>query len=167
MMKAVWGSVFTAAAILVCASPVAAQPATDGATVNVSVEVKAKAKLTLSDTVANFADADPDLFTTVSATAINVGVKARTSANASVTLTVQADGDLTNADSETIGIDQLTWTVTGALAPGTMSSTLAKTLGSWTGGGTQSGAQTYKLANSWDYKTGTYIAAITYTLTAP
>jgi hypothetical protein len=40
-------------------------------------------------------------------------------------------------------------------------------LGSWTGGGSQAGTQTYKLVNSWDYKTGTYTATITYTLTAP
>ena len=167
MTKAVWGSVFTAAAILVCASPVSAQPATHGATVNVSAEVKAKAKLTLSGLTATFSDADPDTFTTVSAAAITVDVKARTTASGNVTLTVLANHDLINADAVTIPINQLTWDATGALAAGTMSATTAQSLGTWTGGGTQTGTQTYKLVNSWDYKTGTYTAAITYTLTAP
>ena len=103
----------------------------------------------------------------LSSTPITVDVKSRTAANGSVTLTVLAGGDLVNAASDAITIDQLTWTVSGALTAGTMSKTAAQSLGTWVGGGTQTGSQTYKLVNSWNYKTGTYGATITYTLTAP
>lgn len=167
MTKAVWGSVFTAAAVLVCASPVAAQQQQDTKSVTLTAQVNPKAKLTVGSTTAAFGDADPDAFTTVSAPAISVGVKARTAANQDVTLTVQAGGDLATTGGDTIAIDQLSWTVTGALQGGTMASGVAKTLGSWTGGGTQSGTQTWVLVNSWSYRTGTYTAVITYTLTAP
>jgi len=85
-----------------------------------------------------------------------------------VTLTVQADGALTNAASDTIAINQLTWTASGTgFAAGTMSSGAAQTLGSFAGGGNATGNQTYQLVNSWNYRTGTYSAIITYTLTAP
>jgi hypothetical protein len=40
-------------------------------------------------------------------------------------------------------------------------------VGAWTGSGNQTGTQTYSLANSWTYATGTYTAALTYTLTVP
>ena len=43
----------------------------------------------------------------------------------------------------------------------------AATLGSWSGPGQKSGAQVYRLLNSWSYATGNYTAIITYTLTAP
>ena len=166
MRKAIWGSIFTAAAVLVGADNAAAQ-ATATATVTVSATVNAKAKLTMGSTTASFSDADPDTSPVLSASAISVDVKARTSSAGSVTLTVIASDDLSNG-SDAIGVGNLSWTVTGTnFAAGTMSKTVAQSLGSWTGGGTQSGTQTYKLANSWSYNTGSYSTTITYTLTAP
>ena len=167
MTKAVWGNALTAAAIVLLPLQVYAQ-AIDTATVSVSATVSAKAKLTLGSTAASFADADPDLTPLLSATAISIDVKSRTSAAGSVTLTVLAGDDLLNVANDPIAINNLTWTVTGTgFAAGTMSKTVAQSVGSWSGGGTQSGTQTYKLVNSWSYKTGSYGASITYTLTAP
>jgi len=136
--------------------------------VTVSATVNAKAKLTLGTNTASFADADPDVTPLLSAAAISVDVKTRTAAASNVTLTVLAGGALTNASSDTIPINQLTWTATGSgFAAGTMSSSTAQALGTFLGGGTASGTQTYQLVNSWNYKTGSYSATITYTLTAP
>jgi hypothetical protein len=167
MTKAVWGSILTAAAIILLPSQVFAQ-ASDTGSVTVSATVNAKAKLTLGATTASFGDDDPDVTPLLSAAAISVSVKSRTSAAGSVTLTVLAGGDLVNAATDTIAISALTWTVSGTgFAAGTMDKTTAQSLGSWTGGGTAAGTQTYKLVNSWNYKTGLYGATITYTLTAP
>ena len=165
--KAVWGGILTAAALVLMSGQAYAQ-AVDTKTVTVSATVNAKAKLTLGSNTASFADADPDVTPLLSATAISVDVKTRTAAANTVTLTVQADGALTNAASDTIAINQLTWLASGTgFAAGTMSSAAAQTLGSFAGGGTSNGTQTYQLVNSWNYKTGTYTAIITYTLTAP
>ena len=79
---------------------------------------------------------------------------------------MQADDDLLSG-TDAIPIGNLTWTAGGDLTAGTMSSASAVSLGSWSGPGTKSGAQVYKLANSWSYVTGNYTAVITYTLTAP
>jgi hypothetical protein len=166
--KAVWGGIFTAAALVLMSGQAYAQ-AVDTKTVTVSATVNARAKLTLGSNTATFNDADPDVTPLLTATApISVDVKTRTAAANTVTLTVQAGGALTNAASDTIAIDQLTWTATGTgFAAGTMSSTVAQSLGSFAGGGNLTGSQTYQLVNSWAYKTGTYTATITYTLTAP
>jgi hypothetical protein len=166
MRKAVWSGVLSAAAIFLMSSQAFAQ-ATDTASVTVSATVAAKAKLTLGSATVSFADANPDVTPLLSATALSVDVKARTSTSGSVTLTVLAADDLSTG-TDTIGIANLTWTATGTnFAPGTMSKTTAVSVGSWTGPGTQSGTQTYKLVNSWSYVTGSYSASITYTLTAP
>jgi len=167
MRKAVWSGVATAAAVLMMSSVAFAQAASDTKTVNVTATVNAKAKLTLGSNAATFGDADPDVTPLLSATAISIDIKARTSAAGNVTLTVQSDGDLVSG-SDSIAINQLTWTVSGAnFAAGTMSKTAAVSVGSWAGSGTPSGTQTYKLANSWSYNTGSYTAIITYTLSAP
>jgi len=167
MRKAVWSGVATAAAVLMMSSVAFAQAASDTKTVNVTAAVNAKAKLTLGSNAAAFADADPDVTPLLSATAISIDIKARTSAAGNVTLTVQSGGDLVSG-SDSIAINQLTWTVTGTnFAAGTMSKTAAVSVGSWAGSGTPSGTQTYKLANSWSYNTGSYTATITYTLSAP
>ena len=167
MTKAVWTGVVTAAAIVLFASPVLAQAGTDTASLNISATINSKAKLTLSGGV-SFPDLDPDAQNPlVSTTDVTVGVKARTTASATVTLTVQATGDLVSG-TNTIGIGSLTWVATG-LNAGTMTKAPAAafTLGSWTGSGTQSGTQTYRLANLWTYVPGTYQTTINYTLTAP
>jgi hypothetical protein len=167
MTKAVWGSVLTAAAIVLLPSQALAQQ-TDSKTVTLSVTVNAKAKLTLSSLTPSFSDADPDVSPLLTAPAITIDVKSRTTASGSVTLTVLAGGDLVNAASDSIDITALTWTVSGTgFAAGTMDKSTAQSLGTWSGGGAVSGTQTYRLANSWSYKTGSYNASITYTLTAP
>ena len=69
-----------------------------------------------------------------------------------------------------IAINNLTWTASGAgVAAGTMSKTTAQWRSArWTGSGKHTGlTQTYALANSWAYATGSYGAVVTYTLTAP
>lgn len=165
-MKAVWSGVLAAAAILSLSTQAFAQ-ATDTASVTVSATVNAKAKLTVGSATVSFADANPDVTPLLSATAVTLDVKARTSTSGNVTLTVQASDDLSNG-TDAIAISNLTWTATGSnFAAGTMSKTAAVSVGSWTGAGTQSGTQTYKLVNSWGYVTGSYSTTITYTLTAP
>ena len=169
MTKAVWSGVLTGiGAVLLCSTQAFAQAATAGASVTVSATVSPKAKLTVGAASVTFNDADPDVTPLLTATLpLSLNVRARTAAASNVTLTVQSGGDLTNADSETIPIANLTWTATGTgYAAGTMG-TAASSLGSWTGGGNELGAQTYRLVNSWTYRTGTYTATITYTLTAP
>ena len=168
MTKAVWSGVLTGvAAILLCSTQAFAQAATAGATVTVSATVNPKAKLTVGAASVTFNDADPDVTPLLTATAaLSLNVRSRTAAASNVTLTVQSGGDLTSG-SDTIPIANLTWTATGTgYVAGTMGTT-ASSLGSWTGGGNELGTQTYQLVNSWNYRTGTYSATITYTLTAP
>ena len=167
MTKAVWSGVFAGVAVLLFSTQAMAQAATAGATVTVSATVSPKAKLTVGAGSVAFNDADPDVTPLLTATAaLSLNVRARTAAASNVTLTVQSGGDLTSG-SDTIPIANLTWTATGTgYAAGTMGTT-ASSLGSWTGGGNEAGTQTYQLVNSWNYRTGTYTATITYTLTAP
>jgi hypothetical protein len=167
MTKAVWSAAAAAATVLFVASPVFAA-STDTKTLNVSATVNARAKLTLSAGSISFGDADPDTTATITqATPLTVDVKTRTAAASNVTLTVLADGDLMSG-SDPIAINNLTWTTGAGLSAGTMSSTAAVSLGSWTGSGNHTGmTQTYSLANSWTYAVGNYTAIVTYTLTAP
>lgn len=166
MTKTVRNGTMAAAAVLLFSSQLFAQ-ASDTASVTISAAVNAKAKLTVSSGTLAFADADPTTTPLLSASALTIDVKARTSTSGNVTLTVLAGGDLTSG-TDTIGISNLTWTATGTnFAAGTMSKSTAVSVGSWTGSGTPSGTQTYKLVNSWSYVTGTYSATITYTLSAP
>lgn len=166
MTKAVWSGVLTAAALLLFSTPTFAQ-ATDTGSVTISATVNPKAKLTLGTGSVTFNDADPETVPLLTATGdVTVDVKSRTAAANTVTLTVQSGGNLTNG-TDSIAIGNLTWTASGTgFVAGTMG-TSASSLGSFAGGGTQSGSQTYKLVNSWTYRTGTYTATITYTLTAP
>jgi hypothetical protein len=166
MKKAVWSGIVTAAAVLFLGTPASAQTVTAG--INVTASVNSKAKLTLGTAALSFADADPDDFPSIAAPAFNVTVKARTTAAAAVTLTVLASDDL-KSGTNVITIDNLTWAAAGTGFPaiGTSNKSTAQTVGAWTGSGNQAGSQTYSLANSWDYATGTYTATLTYTLTVP
>jgi len=143
--------------------------ATDTANVTVSATVAASAKLTIGATTVTFPDADPETVATINATegAIAITAKGRTSAAGNVTLTLLAADDL-KSGTDVIGISNVTWTASGTgFAAGTMNKTLAQTVGSWTGSGTRTGSASFKLANSWDYATGSYSVTATYTLTAP
>ncbi len=157
----------TLLAVLVCVGTVVFA-ATDTKTVTVSATVSATAKLTLSSATLTFPDADPDTTPSIAPNegAINISAKGKTSAAGNITLVVRSDGNLVSG-GDSIAISNLTWTVTGAgYVPGTMN-TVDQSLGSWTGSGNYAGTQTYALANSWSYVTGTYGATLTYTLTAP
>jgi len=142
--------------------------ATDTKTVSVSATVSATAKLAISAATLTFPDADPDTTPSISATegALTITAKGKTSAAGNITLVVKSDGPLTSG-TDTIAISNLTWTAGGAgYVAGTMN-TSDQSVGSWTGSGTYAGTQTYALANSWTYVTGSYTATLTYTLTAP
>ncbi len=166
MKKAVWSGIVAAAALFFLATSAYAQATATG-TIGVTATVSARAKLALGTASVTFADADPDTTPTLSSGAITVDVKARTSAAGTVTLTVLANQDLTSG-SDVIPITDLTWTVTGAgFVAGTGNKVTAQTVGSWTGSGAPSGTHTLSLPNSWTYKTGSYVATLTYTLTAP
>jgi hypothetical protein len=157
----------TLVAVLICAGTVAFA-ATDTKTVAVSATVSATAKLTLGSATLTFPDADPDVTPSIAPNegAITVSAKGKTSAAGNITLVVKSGGNLVSG-GDSIGISNLTWTVTGAgYSAGTMGTT-DQGLGSWTGSGSYDGTQTYALANSWSYVTGSYTATLTYTLTAP
>jgi hypothetical protein len=172
MKKAVWSGIITAVGMLAMSTAVYAQAQTASGTVNVNANVNAKAKLTINggaNATITFADADPDVSLTVAANPLTIAVKARTSGNGAVTLTVKASQDLTSATSDTIAINALKWTSTGAnfALSGTSSTGAEVNVMSATGSGNHTGIQTYALDNSWAYATGVYTTTLTYTLTAP
>jgi hypothetical protein len=146
-----------------------AHAATDTKTLTVNATVSATASLTLGVAAINFAAANPGTTPSIAATEnpVSVTANAQTSSAGAVTLTCLAGGDLT-AGANTIAISNVTWTATGTgFVAGTMNKTTAQSAGSWTGPGARSGTFSFSLANSWSYDTGSYTAAITYTLTAP
>ena len=158
-----------AVALVALTAVVANAQATSNATVTVNATVAAAASLSLGTGSIHFVNADPGTTPSIPQTepAITVNARARTSTGGHITLTVLAGGALTSG-TDTIAISNITWTATGAgLVAGTLNSTTAQSLGSWTNSGTFSGTQTYALANSWAYPTGSYTATLTYTLTAP
>jgi hypothetical protein len=137
--------------------------------VTVSATVSATAKLSLSSSTVSFPNADPDTTPSIAATegAITVTAKGKTSTGSNITLTVLAADDL-KSGTDTIGITNVTWTASGAgFVAGTMNKSTAQSVASWTNSGSRTGTQTYALANSWSYPTGSYTATATYTLTAP
>lgn len=143
--------------------------ATDTKPITVSATVAATAKLTLSVTTVTFADADPDTTPSIPASegAISVTAKGKTSTGSIISLTLLAADDL-KTGSDVIPIPNVTWTATGAgYVAGTMNKTTAQTVGSWTNSGNRAGQMSFVMLNSWDYPTGSYSAAATYTLTAP
>jgi hypothetical protein len=139
------------------------------ANVTVSATVSATAKLALTSATVSFPNADPDTTPSIPASegAITVTAKAKTSSSATVTLTLLAADDL-KSGLDTIAISNITWTAGGAgFVAGTMNRITAQTVASWTNSGSRTGTQSYALANSWNYATGSYSATATYTLTAP
>jgi hypothetical protein len=159
-----------AAAAIALVQPLNA--ATDSKPITVSATVSATAKLTLSVATVTFPDADPDTTASIPAVEnagpVSVTAKGKTTAGSNITLTLQAAGDLSNG-SDTIPIANVTWTAAGAagFVGGTMSSGSAVSVGSWLNSGNRTGQLSFFLANSWDYKVGSYAVGATYTLTAP
>ncbi|MCX6549744.1 MAG: hypothetical protein NTY02_01850 [Acidobacteria bacterium] len=157
------------AAVVMLAATQTLGAATATSNVSVSATVAATAKLSLSSSTVSFANADPDTTPSIAATegAITITAKGKTATGSTISLTVLAAADLTSG-SDTIPISNVTWTASGTgFAAGTMSKSAAQTVGSWTTSGSRAGTQTYALANSWNYPTGSYTATATYTLTAP
>ena len=156
-------------AVVALAGPHALGAATATSNVTVSATVAATAKLSLSSSTVSFPNADPDSTPSIAATegAITITAKGKTSTGSSITLTLLAADDL-KSGTDSIAITNVTWTASGAgFVAGTMNKTTAQSVGSWTSSGSRSGTQTYALANSWSYPTGSYTATATYTLTAP
>lgn len=142
---------------------------TDTKPLTINAIVSPRAKLTLGVAAINFPDADPSTTPSVAATEnpVSVDSQVRTGAASTATLTVLAASDLTSG-ANTIAITNVTWTATGAgYVAGTMSTSAAQTVGSWTGSGDRSGTLSFFLTNSWSYATGSYTANSTFTLTAP
>lgn len=149
---------------LAISAPVAAQTAT--ATFN--ADLGTIAKLSFSTATLTFPDADPDLVPQVPAAGgpVTITAKARAAAGL-VVLTVLANGPA-RSGVNTISADAFTWTASGGgFVAGTVSSTVPQMVGSWTGSGIRTGAQTYVFRNSWKYAAGVYSLTLTYTLTAP
>jgi hypothetical protein len=146
----------------------AAWAASDTEDLTINCTVAARAKLALTPTTINFPDADPDDTPSIPAdNTVSVSSKIRSSSDSN--LTVLANGDLT-AGTNTIGINNVTWTASGSgYVGGTMNKTTSQSVGSWAGpsSGNKVGTLTFSLANSWGYAPGSYTATATYTLTAP
>jgi hypothetical protein len=164
MKKPLLFTLLLVAGLVVAATPVAAQPQT--ANLTVTAQVNARAVLTLSSATVAFADADPDTTPSITGSPVlTVTAKSRTSAGNAVTLTVQAGGPLTSG-TDTIAVSNVSWTATGDVSAGTLS-TSAVTIGSWTSSGNRQGNMTFALTNSWAYATGNYSTTVTFTLSAP
>jgi hypothetical protein len=142
----------------------------DTKTLTINATVAAKASLTLSAATISFPDSDPDLVPSISSSPATVTFtcKVKTGSASLATLTVKANGDLQGAGTDIIPISNVTWTASGTgFVPGTMNTTTAQSVASWTGSGNRSGTCSYFLANSWSYATGSYTATADYVLTAP
>lgn len=161
--------VITLLVAVIMASPASLGAGTTTGAVSVTVAVAAAAKLVISSSTVTFPNADPDVTPFVAAAegAISVTAKARTATGSPVELTVLAAGDLVSGPN-TIGVTNVSWTASGAgFVAGTLSSSVAQTVGSWSGPGQRAGTQSFQLANSWTYATGAYSTVATYTLIAP
>lgn len=159
---------FASAVALVGMTATAADAASATSTVNVTATVSATAKLSLSEAAISFPDADPDSTPSIPGSAvITITAKGKAQTGNTITLTVQASDDL-KSGGDTIPIANISWTAGGdtGYVAGTMSKSSAVTLGSWGQSGAYNGTQSYALANSWNYKTGSYATSVTYTLTA-
>lgn len=145
-----------------------AQAASDQQTLTINANVAARAKLSLLPSTINFPDADPDDYPAIAADSpVAVAAKVRTGASSTATLSVLANGDLVGG-SDTIPIDRVSWTASGAgFVGGTLSKSVAQPVASWSGSGSRSGTLNFSLVNDWSYATGNYTQTAVYTLTAP
>jgi hypothetical protein len=160
-------AVILLAALVVLAPP--APAASLAQSVSASANIGALAKLALSPASLLFPDADPDVtpFIAASTGAMSLTAKGRTTPGSTLTLTLLAADDL-RSGMDTIPIDALSWTATGAgFVGGTASKSASQPVGSWMNSGVYTGTQTFALANTWTRATGTYSASLVYTLTAP
>jgi hypothetical protein len=143
--------------------------ATETKSVTINATVSAAASLTVSTATPTFPNSNPETARGIGPDegVVSVTAKARTSAGSPVTLALNAAADL-KSGSDTIPISNINWTASGAgVVPRTMAVLTEVTVASWIGSGDRSGAQTFAMANSWDYARGSHTATATYTLTAP
>jgi hypothetical protein len=128
-----------------------------------------QASLTLVPSAITFPPADPDSFPVVTAAPVTITYLLR-GVQGPWQLTVLASGDLT-AGTATIVISNVSWvaTPTPPLQNGTLSKTIAQVVASGTGqvNPAATGTLTFRLANSWNYSSGTYTQTIVFTLSAP
>ena len=149
-----------------------AQPPVSGpqtATATLSVNLGSHARLSFGASTLVFPDADPDTVPAVPATPPEVAITARARAqrNAQVTLTLQAADDL-RSGLTTMPASLIRWSASGAgFVGGTLSRTAAQLVGSWTGSGVRSGAQSFVFENSWMHPPGTYSVTLVYTMSTP
>jgi len=124
------------------------------------------ATLTLGVGSITFPSASPVTTSSIAATQNPISIAVKTTGTATWSLTVLANGDLVSGGN-TVAIGNVTWTATGTgFVGGTMSKTTAQTLASGTSNVNMTGTQSYFLANSWTYVTGSYSQTVVYTLTA-
>jgi hypothetical protein len=139
------------------------------ANVAVTFVVDARATLTLSTATLTFPNSDPDTVLQIPASQgpVAITAKGRTAPGNQIILSVLASDDF-RSGMNVIPINALTWTASGAgFIGGTMSRTLAQRVALFNTCGVFAGTQTYALANSWTYATGSYGVTLTYTLSAP
>jgi hypothetical protein len=145
------------------------------AMVTVQAPMASWASLTIGGTrypVIHFPDRDPDTTPSIAASEnpLLVSAGANGGPTQSMSLTVLASGDLV-AGSNTIPINNVTWTASNTVGAGFRSGSMSKTTpqiaGQWTGGNTYTGYFSYFLNNSWSYGTGNYSQTAVYTLNAP
>ncbi len=127
--------------------------------------------LTVSPLLVTFpSTGDPDTVPLLVAPPMTIQYRVRQNNFQPWMLTVVANGNLASGPSQ-INISAVTWVATPAppFRNGTMSSTQAQIVASGTGNvnPTTTGTVTLRLANSWNYDTGTYLAIVTFTLSAP
>jgi len=116
-----------------------------------------------------FTAGDPDVTPVLTTGPVTVTYTVLFSGGANWRITVQTDDDLRNGTS-VIAANRMTWTGSPSptFRPGTLSTSAAQTIAS--GSGDQwfvSGQVVFSLPNSWSYDTGTYTAALVFTLTCP
>ena len=163
MRKTLWKvGLSTVALVLLSSSSAYAQTT---ANLIVNVTVASRARLTLSTGSITFGDQDPTDFPTLTAAPITINVGARTATASTVTLTLL--GPDFASGGNTIGIGNLSWTAPAAGFVNGTAATTATPVGSWTGPGARTSAQTYSLVNSWSYVPGNYATTLVYTLTVP
>ncbi len=136
--------------------------------ITVTANIAAVGKLTVDQTTLTFDAADPDGQPSVPANegALNISAKVRGSSSLPWRLTVVASGVNMTSGSNTIPVNRLTWTVTGAAYVAGTVGAVASNVATQTGSGTYDGTQTYAMVNDWAYATGAYTTTLTYTLIA-
>lgn len=147
------------------------QPTTgpQSATATLAVNLGSLARLAFVSTTVSFPSADPDTVPQIAGVpaSLDITAKARTTRDSQITLTVQSTDDLRSGVT-VLPASLITWTSTGAgFVSGTLSSSLAQVVGTWTGSGVRLGSQSFFFENRWTHPPGTYTITLMYTISAP